>query len=232
MANKAWLEFWPEQSAAAEVGASLDRMGFEYLDLVYSALPPDGYALADLVADMDALVSSGTTRNWAFLNPSAAVLRSACEVARDAGLALPVAVQLPYSVVSREMVESDEMVSVLEEFGVSVVASAALAGGALTGKYASDTGRGRLAGALDAPRVQPALAAGQELAALGRDVGASAAQLAIAFALLNEHVGSVVLGATSAAQVTDNVAAAALLDTLDAGRRAHLITELASIERV
>ncbi len=222
VANKAWLEFWPEQSAAAELGASLGRMGFEYLDLLYSAPPPDGYALADLVADMDALVANGTVRSWGFLNPSAAVLRSACEIARDAGLALPVAVQLPYSVVSREIVESDEMVSVCDEFDVRVVASATLAGGALTGKYASDPGRGRLAGSLDAPRRKRALTAGEDLMALGREVGASAAQLAIAFALLNEHVASVLLGATSPEQVTENAAAAVVVNRLDPEHRAAL----------
>jgi aryl-alcohol dehydrogenase-like predicted oxidoreductase len=140
VANKAWLEFWPDQSAAAEVDASLGRMGFEYLDLVYSAPPPDGYALTDLVADLDALVRRGTVRSWGFLNCSPSVLRDACTVARDAGLAMPVAAQLPYSLVARAWVESDEMVAVLDEFGVSVVASATLAGGALTAAMAEVPG--------------------------------------------------------------------------------------------
>jgi aryl-alcohol dehydrogenase-like predicted oxidoreductase len=33
VANKLWWEFWPEQSAAAELDASLQRMGFDYVDL-------------------------------------------------------------------------------------------------------------------------------------------------------------------------------------------------------
>jgi aryl-alcohol dehydrogenase-like predicted oxidoreductase len=146
VANKAWLEFWPDQSAAAEVEAPLGRMGFEYLDLLYVAPPPDGYAIAELVADLDALVRRGAVWGWGFLNCSPSVLRVACTVARDRGLAMPVAVQLPYSLVSRGWVEGDEMVAVLDEFGVSVVASATLAGGALTGKYASGGASGRLAG--------------------------------------------------------------------------------------
>jgi len=35
VANKLWWEFWPEHSAAEELDASLERMGFDYLDLVY-----------------------------------------------------------------------------------------------------------------------------------------------------------------------------------------------------
>jgi aryl-alcohol dehydrogenase-like predicted oxidoreductase len=215
VANKAWLEFWPDQSAAAEVEASLERMGFDFLDLVYSAPPPDGYAVTDLVADMDALVRRGTTRSWGFLNCSATVLREACVAARMGEQAMPVAVQLPYSVVSRDWVESDEMVAVLDEFGVSVVASATLAGGALTGKYASVGATGRLAGALDGPRTRAAVAAGEELSVSGRAIGASAAQLAISFALLNPRVASVLLGATSPAQVEENVAAVGVFDRLE-----------------
>lgn len=41
VANKPWWEFWPEQSAEAEVDASLARMGFDYIDVVYPWLPQD-----------------------------------------------------------------------------------------------------------------------------------------------------------------------------------------------
>ena len=69
------------------------------------------------------------------------------------GSRLPAATQLPYSLVSRSPVEDDEMVAALAEFDVSVVASAVLAGGALSGKYRDGTGEGRLTQTLDAPRL-------------------------------------------------------------------------------
>jgi aryl-alcohol dehydrogenase-like predicted oxidoreductase len=34
LANKLWWEFWPGQSAAAELDASLGRVGFDYVDLI------------------------------------------------------------------------------------------------------------------------------------------------------------------------------------------------------
>jgi L-glyceraldehyde 3-phosphate reductase len=40
VANKLWWEFWPRESAAQELDASLARMGFDHLDLAYSATPP------------------------------------------------------------------------------------------------------------------------------------------------------------------------------------------------
>jgi aryl-alcohol dehydrogenase-like predicted oxidoreductase len=222
VANKAWLEFWPGQSVAEEVGASLDRMGFDRIDLLYTAAPPDGYAMGDLVVDMDALVTAGTVRAWGFLNCAADVLRDACETARDRHLAMPSAVQLPYSVVARDWVEDPAMISVLDEFGVAVVASATLAGGALTGKYRDPFATGRLAGARDAARLDRALAAVQQLDVIGAGVGATPAQLAIAFALLNEHVASVLIGATHPEQIQENAGAAAVLDRLDVDRRTSL----------
>ena len=45
--NKLWWEFWPEQSAAAELDASLARMQFDYVDVIYANPPPDGLDLDD-----------------------------------------------------------------------------------------------------------------------------------------------------------------------------------------
>src|SRR5690348_6792607 len=40
VANKLWWEFWPEQSAQAELDASLRRMRFDYVDVIYANPPP------------------------------------------------------------------------------------------------------------------------------------------------------------------------------------------------
>src|SRR5262249_27550992 len=36
VSNKLWWEFWPQQNAMAELDASLSRMGFDYVDLIYA----------------------------------------------------------------------------------------------------------------------------------------------------------------------------------------------------
>ena len=217
VANKLWLEFWPDESPAAELDGSLLRMGFDYLDLVYCASPPDGLALADLVAEVGALVASGKARAWGVLNWSPAlVARRVHARARARASRLPCAAQLPYSLVSRSPVEDDAMVAALAECGVSVVASAVLAGGALSGKYRDGTGEGRLTQTLDAPRLAPALQATEALGGLADELGATPAALAVAFALSNPAVASVLFGATSAEQVEQNVRA---LDVLVGGER-------------
>ena len=53
VSNKLWWEFWPEQSAAAELDGSLGRMGFDYVDVIYANPPPDGLALDEVIAFID-----------------------------------------------------------------------------------------------------------------------------------------------------------------------------------
>jgi Aldo/keto reductase family len=62
--NKLWWEFWPEQSAAAELDASLQRMGFDHVDVIYANAPPPGMPVADLVAPVGGLVAAGKARAW------------------------------------------------------------------------------------------------------------------------------------------------------------------------
>src|SRR5207342_2908157 len=116
----------------------------------------------------------------------------------------PCAAQLPYSLVHRAEVENGEMVRALDACGAPVVASFVLAGGVLTGKYDRDPNTGRAGGRAHEERV---MHAGRQLADLAREVGASAAALAIAFALANPNVASVLFGATSPEQLRQNAAA-------------------------
>jgi aryl-alcohol dehydrogenase-like predicted oxidoreductase len=58
VSNKLWWEFWPQQSAAAELDGSLARMGFDHVDLIYANPPPDDLPLPEMVAAVSEL---GTT---------------------------------------------------------------------------------------------------------------------------------------------------------------------------
>ena len=206
VSNKLWWEFWPEQSAAAELDGSLTRMGFDYVDLIYANPPPDGLAIDELVTAMDGLVASGKARAWGVVNWEAGPLMEAIRSARRQGVPPPCAAQLPYSLVARDWVESIEMRAALEASGAGVVASFVMAGGVLTGKYDAG-GSGRADGELDTPRVAAAREQGRRLRALAPEVGCTPAALAIAFALSNPAVATVLFGATSAEQIADNVAA-------------------------
>ena len=98
------------------------------------------------------------------------------------------------------------MTAALEASGAGVVASFVMAGGVLTGKY--DAGQtGRAAAEIDDPRFAAARGIGARLRTLAAELGSSPAALAIAFALANPAVTSVLFGATSSAQIEQNVAA-------------------------
>jgi aryl-alcohol dehydrogenase-like predicted oxidoreductase len=214
IANKLWWEFWPEQDAAGELDASLGRMGLDHIDLAYSEKPPQGLTVDDVVAQVGALIASGKLRAWGLLNWSAGDLAEAARAAARQGVPMPAAVQLPYSLVRREAVEDAETIDALQASGASIVASATLAGGALSGKYASDTANGRIEKERDDPKHATALAAAQALTLLGAQSGASPASLAIAFALSHPKVASVLFGATTPEQIQENVAAASVAERL------------------
>ena len=206
VSNKLWWEFWPEQSGAAELDGSLTRMGFDYVDLIYANPPPDGLPVAEMVAAVAELVASGKARAWGIVNWEAGRFLEAARASHEQGVPAPCAAQLPYSLVSRDWVESDEMTAALRASGAGVVASFVMAGGVLTGKY--DVGQtGRAAADIDDPRFAAARERGRKLHALAADLGVSPAALAIAFALDNPAVATVLFGATSPAQIAENAGA-------------------------
>ena len=206
VANKLWWEFWPEQSAAQELEASLGRMGFDYIDLIYAERPPAGLSVEEIVRAVAPLVESGKARAWGVLNWHPEQIREASEAADSLASPPPCAAQLAYSLAYPDVVENAALTDALDGARASVVASAVLAGGALTGKYTRGA-RGRLSGELDAPRWRQAFEIGERLHELAVSRGTTASALAIAFALANSRVASVLFGATSPEQIADDVSA-------------------------
>jgi aryl-alcohol dehydrogenase-like predicted oxidoreductase len=198
IANKLWWEFWPSESVAEELDASLRRTGLDHFDFIYSDPPPTSLAMEEVVEAVTALVTGGKVRAWGVVNWPAERIAEA----RALASVPPVAAQLPYSLVQRSPVEDADMVEALGPMGV--IASFVLAGGALTGKY---PGAGRLSEALDNPRYAAALSEAARLRARAAELGTTPAALAIAFAVNAPRVTSVLLGATSASQVRENFGA-------------------------
>ena len=204
--------------------ASLGRMGFEDLDLIYSStLPRAPAARGRGRAGRRGCSAAGRARALGDRQLAGrGDSKRAGDLCDGRGVPQPCAAQLPYNLLHRDWVEGEAMRRALERTGASVVASAVLAGGALSGKYGSG-GTGRLAeGAGSARTLAETARAAGELAALAREWGTAAAVLALAFALCEPTVGSVLFGATSPAQVRENCAAAEFAESLDADRRARL----------
>jgi aryl-alcohol dehydrogenase-like predicted oxidoreductase len=215
LANKLWWEFWPAETAANELDGSLQRMGMSHIDLAYSERPPEGLSVEEVVDQVSGLIKAGKLRAWGVLNWPAGLIAEAAAVASAHGVPGPCAAQLPYSLIVRSPVEDSDTIAALRAARAGVVASYSLYGGALSGKYTASEAKGRIADRIDERDYGQALQAGEELAGLARRHGVRPAAMAIAFALLNPLVATVLFGATSPDQLTENLAAAKLAREMD-----------------
>jgi aryl-alcohol dehydrogenase-like predicted oxidoreductase len=216
--EKLWWEFWPEQTAAQELDASLERTGLDHIDFLYSDPPPTELAMEEVVAAIGGLLAAGKLRAWGIVNWPAERIAEASRCAREQGVPTPCAAQLPYSLAQRSPVEDEDMRTALASCQASVVASFVLAGGILTGKYARGE-RGRMDAEGDDPRFAAAHRAADRLRTLAEDWDTSPATLAMAFALRSPGVATVLFGATRPEQIAENLRA---LEPLDDARVAEL----------
>ncbi len=213
VSNKLWWEFWPREQALAEVEGSLERMGFDKLDLLYSSTLPADVSVQVAVEQIAGVLASGRVASWGVVNWSAAELAEAVIAASHAGIAPPCAVQLPYSLARLDWVEDPAMDTALASAGASLIPSAVLAGGALSGKYAAG-GSGRLSAELGDSRRAEAFAIGAQLNHLADHLGASPATVAVAFTLLHPRTASTLIGATRPEHIDSALAAIELAQRL------------------
>jgi aryl-alcohol dehydrogenase-like predicted oxidoreductase len=213
VSNKLWWEFWPQQDAVSELEGSLERMGFDRLDLLYSSTLPDEVPVAVAVEQIAAVLATGRVAAWSVVNWSAEAIAQAAAEAERQGIPQPCAAQLPYSLARLDVVEEPDMDAALEVTGASLVPSAVLAGGALSGKYA-DGESGRLTSELAEGRRARELAIGAALREPAQRLQTTPATLAIAFTLVHPRTASTLIGATTPGQIDAALAALELAGRL------------------
>lgn len=218
IANKLWYEFYPDESPEQELDGSLSRLQMDYIDLLYCNPPPASIPIAEVVQQMDGLIKTGKIRTWGVVNWTTDKIEAAYQAATTAGLSLPCAAQLRYSVLETSPVEDEESRALFNTAGIGVVASYSLYGGLLTGKYNQTDGaiEGRFgADAVASLRERGLLAKVDRIVSLAQELGCTPAQLALAYCLKNDQVSSILFGATKVAQVEDNIQTLAILPRLD-----------------
>lgn len=223
ISTKAGWDMWPgpygqgggsRKYLLASLDQSLKRLGLDYVDIFYSHRPDPGTPLEETMQALDTAVRSGRALYVGISSYSAEDTRRAAEILAELGT--PLLIHQPsYSMLNR-WIEREGLLDAAGELGVGVIGFTALAQGMLTDKYLHGIPEGSRAAAgssLDAAWLTDD--AVEHLRALDRIAaarGQSLAQLALAWALRDERVTSLVIGASSVAQLEQNVGALGRLD--------------------
>jgi aryl-alcohol dehydrogenase-like predicted oxidoreductase len=201
--------------------ASLRRLGTDYIDLyqlhAFDALTP----IEEMLSALDALTRAGKIRYWGVSNYSGWHLMKMLALADRHGWPRPVTHQVYYSLVARDF-EWELMPLGLDQ-NVGTLVWSPLSGAKLSGKIGR-TKRppegSRLAtdASWDVPEDR-LFAVTDALEAVSAETGRSVPQVALAWLLGRPTVSGIVFGARNAAQLKDNLAAAALALTPEQVRR-------------
>jgi aryl-alcohol dehydrogenase-like predicted oxidoreductase len=188
-------------------------MGFDRLDLLYSSTLPDAVPVAVAVEQIATVLATELVTAWSVVNWSAEAIAQAAAEAERHGIPAPCAAQLPYSLARLDWVQDPAMADALAATGASLVPSAVLAGGALSGKYATGEG-GRLSAEADDPRRARAFALGAALREPAVRLATTPATLATAFTLCHPRTAATLIGATRPEQINAAIDAVALAERL------------------
>jgi aryl-alcohol dehydrogenase-like predicted oxidoreductase len=193
-------------------------MGFDRLDVLYSSTLPDAVPVPVAVEQIAGVLATGRVKAWSVVNWSAEAIAAASAEATRQEIPQPCAAQLPYSLARLDWVEDPALEAALQATGASLVPSATLAGGALTGKYAdaNPSPAGRLSAERADPRRRRDLALGAALREPARRLDTTPATLAVAFTLLHPRTASTLIGATAPAQIDAALDAVSLAERLTA----------------
>jgi aryl-alcohol dehydrogenase-like predicted oxidoreductase len=209
--------------------ASLRRLGTDHIDL-YQVHEWDGVTpLEETLEALDFLVSSGKVRYVGVSNYAGWQLMKALGISDRLGLPRFVCEQIYYSLQARDA--EYELIPAAVDQGLGVLVWSPLAGGLVSGKYRRDVtapaGSRQLTDWNEPPvRDQELLYDTVDtLVDIGQAHEVSAAQVALAWLLRKPAVTTLVIGARTAEQLADNLAAADLVLSDDEMDRLDKVSE-------
>ena len=194
------------------IDGSLQRMGLDFIDLVYCHRPDPQTPLEETVWAMSDMISRGKAQYWGTSEWSAAEIRAAWDIADKHHLHKPVMEQPQYNLFHRQRVEQ-EYSRLYEDIGLGLTTWSPLASGLLTGKYKNGVPEGSRGALKDLEFLVKGLTdadkntAVTQLQSVADELGCSLAQMAIAWAAHNPRVSTVIMGASKIAQLHDNLKA-------------------------
>jgi voltage-dependent potassium channel beta subunit len=194
------------------IDASLERFGLDFVDLVYCHRPDPKTPVEETVWAMSDMVSQGKALYWGTSEWSADEIRSAYDIADRHHLHKPLMEQPQYNILWRERVEK-EYERLYEDIGLGTTIWSPLSSGLLTGKYLNGVPEGSRATLPGYEWLRDMLTdEGRnkkvaDLKVIADELGVSLAQFSLAWCAKNPNVSTVITGASSAAQVRENMTA-------------------------
>ena len=225
---------------AEAVDTSLARLQTDYIDLYQIHWPQrnvpmfgatefdpskekNGPPIREQVEGMAALIKAGKIRHYGLSNETAWGVCEFQRAAKELGVAGPVTIQNSYSLISRNV--DNDLAEVLFRENMSLLAYSPLAAGILSGKYIGgarpENSRFTLFDSLGV-RFRPPMVgeAVEAYAALAKRRGITLVQLALGYVASRWFLGASIIGATTMAQLKEDIAAAQFV--LDANTLADI----------
>jgi L-glyceraldehyde 3-phosphate reductase len=217
ISTKAGWDMWPgpygefgsRKYLLASLDQSLRRMGLDYVDIFYSHRFDPDTPLEETMGALDTAVRQGKALYAGISQYKSRQTREAAAILRRMGT--PLLIHQPsYSMLDR-WIEEDGLLDVLSEEGVGCIVFSPLAQGILTGKYLGGVPAGSRA--THSVYLKPdqiteeKLAKVRALNAIAERRGQPLAQMALAWTLRDPRVTSAIVGASSVAQLEENVGA-------------------------
>ena len=217
ISTKAGWDMWPgpygqlgsRTYLLSSLDESLGRLGLDYVDIFYSHRFDPRTPLEETIGALDTAVRAGKARYVGISSYSATHTAEAAAIAKRLGA--PLVIHQPsYSMLNR-WIEGD-LLEELTEASMGAIAFTALAQGLLTDRYVNKS-PDDVARATDRPTFDTSLVTEkvheqlQGLAQIAKQRGQSLAQLALAWVLRDPTVASTLVGASSVAQLEENLGA-------------------------
>ncbi len=226
LSSKAYFGWRGKQNKPNQTGLSrkhlteacheaLQRLQTDYLDLYFCHRPDKKMPIAEVVQTMNTLIQQGKILYWGTSEWSGVEIMEAHRIAEAYRLIGPAMEQPQYNLFERSKVDA-EYLEIYKNVGLGTTIWSPLAAGLLTGKYNDGIPEGsrfQIEGfewLRDRWLMQEKINKVQQLGAIAKALKVSTASLSIAWCVKNPNVTTAILGATSKAQLLDNLTA---LDT-------------------
>lgn len=216
ISTKAGYLMWPgpygewgsRKYLLSSLDQSLKRMGLEYVDIFYSHRPDPNTPLEETMRALDHAVRSGKALYAGISNYDDVQSRKAFEILKSLGT--PCLIHQPkYSMFVRWV--ENGLLDVLEEYGVGCIPFSPLAQGLLTDKYLKGIPENSRAAKAHGFLKTEEITAGKldkirKLNAIAKQRNQSLAQMSLSWLLRDKRVTSVLIGASSVDQLSNNLA--------------------------